>query len=622
VTSVAGENGALPYRFADGQLTIAIPQGKRPVVIRIAYDATFPAPPAASAASLDDPTFGIHAAITPRGIFLSPAAAWYPRLAGAAETLRAQVTLPAGYQVMTSGSWLATREVDGRRTTVWEIGEPALELTLSAGQYVVRRAPGTGIPVWTFFSAANDTLAETYLGAATQHLRSYEGLFGPYPFDKFAMVENFLPTGYGFPSYTLLGSSVIRLPFIPHTSLPHEIAHSWWGNSVLVDYSGGNWAEGLTTYVADHLLQERASPAAGQAYRRRILRDYATLVPPSEDFALRAFTTRRSPASQVVGYGRAAMVFHMARTTVGDKPFWEALRTLAREKRFQAANWHDFARALSAAGSVDLGPFIHQWVSRAGAPTLRLAEVTVRNEAGEWRVSGKILQEAPPYSLQLRLRVESDAGERVDTIVSCAGESCPFTLQSCGRPLRVILDPEVDCFRRLDPGEISPTVNGIKGSRTLLAVLAQGVPFPAEEIFREFLDRLGHARTPIVREGDIARGELLGRDVLFLGIPEHRDWLPPLPAGLQLGAQGFTVEQAFYGDPGDALFCALPHPLEASRMLALFLPLSPAAGQTAVPKIPHYGDQSTLVFRRGQNVFQGLSAPGTSPLVWDLADSG
>ena len=36
------------------------------------------------------------------------------------------------------------------------------------------------------------------------------------------------------------GFAVLRLPFIPYTSLPHEILHNWWGNGVWVDYAGGN----------------------------------------------------------------------------------------------------------------------------------------------------------------------------------------------------------------------------------------------------------------------------------------------------------------------------------------------------------------------------------------------
>ena len=111
----------------------------------------------------------------------------------------------------------------------------------------------------TYMFPKSNHLSQSYLDAIAKYISQYEALFGPYPFDKFAVVENFFSTGYGFPSYTLLGSRVIRLPFIIHTSLGHEIAHCWWGNGVYVDYAQGNWSEGLTTYVSDVRFKELAS---------------------------------------------------------------------------------------------------------------------------------------------------------------------------------------------------------------------------------------------------------------------------------------------------------------------------------------------------------------------------
>ena len=100
----------------------------------------------------------------------------------------------------------------------------------------------------TYFTSANQDLAPAYLDAVIRYLKLYSELFGPYPFPKFAVVENFFPTGYGFPSYTLLGSTILRLPFILSTSLGHEIAHCWWGNGVQVDYESGQLERS-----ADHL---------------------------------------------------------------------------------------------------------------------------------------------------------------------------------------------------------------------------------------------------------------------------------------------------------------------------------------------------------------------------------
>ena len=46
------------------------------------------------------------------------------------------------------------------------------------------------------------------------------------------------------PSFTLLGSQVIRFPFILTSSYPHEILHNWWGNAVFVARPAATGARG------------------------------------------------------------------------------------------------------------------------------------------------------------------------------------------------------------------------------------------------------------------------------------------------------------------------------------------------------------------------------------------
>jgi hypothetical protein len=112
------------------------------------------------------------------------------------------------------------------------------------------------------FLRTPDALANRYLDATVKYLDTYSKMLGPYPYAKFALVENFWESGLGLPSYTLLGPTVLRLPFIIDTSYPHEILHSWWGNSVFVDEASGNWCEGLTAYQADYRLKEEKGEGA------------------------------------------------------------------------------------------------------------------------------------------------------------------------------------------------------------------------------------------------------------------------------------------------------------------------------------------------------------------------
>ena len=144
---------------------------------------------------------------------------------------------------------------------------------------------------------------------------------------------------------TLLGSQVIRLPFILRSSYPHEILHNWWGNSVYPDYDTGNWSEGLTAYLADHLFQEMN--AAGAEYRKDMLGRYRSFVTDAADFPLSQFTSRNSAASQAIGYGKTLMVWHMLRVELGDELFLQGLRDLYSERRFQRTSFADIEALLA-----------------------------------------------------------------------------------------------------------------------------------------------------------------------------------------------------------------------------------------------------------------------------------
>ena len=126
----------------------------------------------------------------------------------------------------------------------------------------------------------------------------YEGILPAYPYPSFALVENFWETGYGMPGFTLLGPSIIRFPWILTSSYPHEILHNWWGNSVYIDTTRGNWSEGLTAYMADHVFAEQRGEAA--TYRRATLKKFTDFVAGGDDVPLTDFVSRSSPATEAV----------------------------------------------------------------------------------------------------------------------------------------------------------------------------------------------------------------------------------------------------------------------------------------------------------------------------------
>jgi len=616
IHSVSIDDREAPFDFVRGLITLPLGEHAKQssISVAITYEAIFDDPTPHRPAGTEDPSYGVAGTISEEGVFLLPAAGWYPRLVGNRATFNVRVEAPLGMIAVTAGQSLGHRTLDRKTISRWEIRQPLENIALSADRYIVAERWSGRIRTATYFLAPNAHLSGTYLEAVADYLGLYENLFGPYPFAKFAVVENFFPTGYGFPSYTLLGSSVLRLPFIVRTSLGHEVAHCWWGNGVHVDASQGNWSEALTTYVADYLYKERASTDDALLYRQQALRDYATLVPPAEDFPLKAFSRRHSPASRAIGYAKGAMVFHMLRGLIGDEAFWKGLRKVYREKLFQTATWSDLQAAFEQTGNRILQGFFDQWLIRAGAPMISMDNVTVEQCADSWKISGLLRQERPFYLLRLGMFLETQAGT-IQRNFDLSGKERRFEISSDSPPKRLSVDPEFNVFRRLYPVEIPPTINSVKGSDALTVLMADGSSPGMLAVTKTLLHSLGLKDYRLLAKEKVSDGELAANDVLIVGYPERQDLLSTLPTTLTLEENRFRIDSETYDRPEDTFFGVFAHPLNGDRVLAILLPTSPENAQTVARKITHYGKYSYLAFRQGRNLQKGIWPVTESPLI-------
>lgn len=609
--------------FQHGLLRIPLTPGQTQATL--AYSMPLDAPPTDAPTSMDTP--GASAPETAAGqdwTMLMPASRWHPLAQNMPNTYTLRVTAPQGIRAVSQGRLDGFEDREGATVSTWIIDHPVERLGLCAARYTVEKDDSGPVPVFTFLLDGNASLARTYLEASVEHLRFYQELIGPYPLEKFAVVENPLPTGYGFPSYTLLGSQVLRLPFIPATSLRHEIAHCWWGNGVLVDVRQGNWCEALTVYVADYLSQERASPAAARDYRRQALRAFATLVRSGQDFPLSRFGMRFSPASQAVGYGKGMFVFHMLRQQVGDAAFWEGLRRFYAAKLFQEATWEDI-RAVFAGlpgfSEPESKRFFDQWLTRTGGPRLKLSTVKLAQTPSGYGVNASLLQEGTPYAL--RLPVVLDVASKPDgtdgsvsRIIATDGAAVPLTVESAAKPVRLSVDPGADVFRILDDSEIPASVNSLKSSNTLLAILAKDASPAIRKALPVLLEGLGQPKARIVEEDRIppvlAR-KLASMDVLYAGAPRNRALLQP-PPGLTLTPEGFSLTGA---PQADTLLAVLPR-TSSAHFTAVFLATAQASvadAALAAGKMTHYGRFSALAFTQGKNTVKTTLETGGSVLV-------
>jgi aminopeptidase N len=410
--------------------------------------------------------------ISEQGVYLEGSSFWYPVFGRGFVTFDLRVELPQDWDAVSQGERTIHVLEGDKRLVKWESPEPQNNIFLVAARFKEYTRPAGKVLAMVFLRTPDDKLASRYLEATAQYISMYEGLIGPYPYGKFALVENFWETGFGMPSFTLLGPKVIRFPFILHSSYPHEILHNWWGNSVYLDYTKGNWSEGLTAYLSDHLIKEQRGD--GAEYRQSTLQKYADYVLGGRDFPLTDFTARHSAATEAVGYGKSLMFFHMLRLELGDKTFIQGLRDFYKENKFRFASFEDLRRSFEKVSGKDLKTEFRQWVTRTGAPELRVEEAGVEKKDGGYVLKALIKQVQPGkvYKLRIPVAVTMEGEEQAhQTTLLMTDRQLEMRLPLSSRPLRLDVDPEFDVFRRLNREEIPPALSQAFGAEKMLILL-------------------------------------------------------------------------------------------------------------------------------------------------------
>ncbi len=527
-----------------------------------------------------------------RGGYLAAGSAWHPLFPGLAAGYRITLILPEAQKAVVPGRLISEQTGDGRHRAVFQSDMPQQGIVLIAGPFVVEERRLGDIRLRTYFPARLSGLAEGYLDSAAGYIERYGRSIGPYPFSSFAIVSGPLPVGLGFPGLTYIGERVVRLPFIRFTSLGHEVLHSWWGTAVETDYRNGNWAEGLTTYMADYAFAAERRKDGGAEMRREWLRDYAAL-PSGEDTPVRTFVSRRHTASQIIGYNKVAYIFHMLRDKIGASSFDQGIRNFWRRHRFQTAGWEDLRAAFDQASGDDLGRFFRQWIDRKGAPVLTLSHVV----AGEDAVSFTLSQPEPPYALDVPVTLKTEDGEKT-VRVSMDGRETRVELPVASQPLALTIDPALDLFRRLDPAETPPILRDTMLDERTRLVIPDGDEAVADAAQR-LAARLGAGREASADDGPL----LVIGTTAMVGPHLARADLPPTPDSLA-GRGSARVWAARRENSGDPVMVVEADDRDALE--ALSRPL------------PHYGRRSYLVFEGSKAVDKGVwpMPPGSLSFVF------
>ncbi len=562
------------------------------------------------------------------GIYLAGSTHWVPETEGPGlASFNIETSIDKGWLVLSQGTRTINKEKDGRQLIRYESPEPMDEIYLVGGKWTEYDIPSDHVLFQAFLRTPDEKLAHKYLGATQGYLSMYEKMIGPYPFTKFALVENFWETGYGMPSFTLLGPKVIRFPWILYSSYPHELLHNYWGNSVYVDYTKGNWCEGITAYMADHLLKEQQGQ--GAEYRRSTLQKYTDFVNPENDFPLSRFISRNNSAEEAIGYGKCLMVNNMLRMNFGDKNFLAAWAKFYKDYKFKIASWENIRESFEEITGEDLKPFFTQWVEGKGAPALQLSDIKSNKEGAGFNLSFKLeqIQEEEPFSLDIPVVVFLENEKNVSLLsVSMDQREQHFLFSFDKRPVRIEIDPAFQVFRRLDRKEVPTTLTQLFGAKEAIIIL------PSESPMYESYKNMAETW----RSSQAAQGKLLfiKSDKELDKLPDHTVWVVGFDNKFAREAEihdnyldKLSMEEKVLKNKlkdSGALAYAIQNPVDKDYTLGFVAVNSKEAISGLGRKLPHYGKYSYLGFEGNEptNVLKGIFPAIGSPLNYSVPYNG
>jgi aminopeptidase N len=174
--------------------------------------------------------------------------------------MRVSITVPRTEKVIANGHRVA-REVHGRHaTTTWTADEPMVPYLafFAAGRFDVARGTHDGLP---WYVAVSKLLPTAARGEALRMMKRtpevvdwLEDQLGDYPFSTTGGLVTSLDPGFSLenqtrPTYSPYGGTDL-------TTVVHELAHQWLGDSVAVEGWTDIWLnEGAATFMEDYYAE-------------------------------------------------------------------------------------------------------------------------------------------------------------------------------------------------------------------------------------------------------------------------------------------------------------------------------------------------------------------------------
>jgi len=384
--------------------------------------------------------------------YLMYAARWFPFHDYAADFATSDISLsvPGGMQVVGYSDTPVTSS-GGKYRFVQQ--KPGLVGNFAYAKYAARSLRMGEYEIQFNTRPGFDTLVQEYGETLGKALEFYTKKFGNADFGKKLIVAQIDDESLDF--YSSMGMLFVSSRQfeqgreITEERLQREAAAQWWGLSVGLKSFDDAWlSQGLSEYSAFSLRESTLDGAKLDGIRRELLEKSLTFEQTASLVRAPGNLDDQSVAYQYIMYAKGALVFKLLRDTLGDQKFDLLLRTHLKENRGKNVSIDEFEKLTSRIAGQNMRYFFARWVEGTGVPEFTADYLIIRTRGGKFVARGTVKQNYDNLRLpvEVQLRSEGEAGLKTVT-VDMQEASADFNIESTGKPLSVVIDPNYKLLR-------------------------------------------------------------------------------------------------------------------------------------------------------------------------------
>lgn len=392
--------------------------------------------------------------------YLMYAARWFPFHDYAADraTSEISISIPAGYTVAGYSDTPVTN-TGGKYRFVNT--KPALVGNFAYDRYTNKTLRFGEYELQFFTKAANDQLVAQYGETLGRAFEFYTKRYGtPDSGKKFivAQIDDDSLEFYSAPGMIFIAQrNFDQSRELTSERLQREAAYQWWGLSVGLKSFDDAWlSQGLAEYSAFALRESTMTGAQLENLRRELLEKALTFDQTASLLRAPSALDDQSTAYQYIMYAKGAMVYKLLRDTLGEQKFNQLLRGFLDKYRGKNASIEDFEKYTSETAGKNMRYFFARWVEGTGVPEFKADYLIIRTRSGKFITRGTVRQNYDNLHLPLEIQLRSEGGDGLKTVqVNIDEASADFNIESDGKPLELIIDPNYRILRISDELRIS-----------------------------------------------------------------------------------------------------------------------------------------------------------------------